>query len=32
MRYGYTLKDVAEHLGVHYATISRAVKRVEKRR
>ncbi|MEK6582627.1 MAG: transposase [Nitrospirota bacterium] len=32
IRYGYTLKDVAEHLGVHYATISRAVKRVEKRR
>lgn len=32
IRYGYTLKDVAEHLGVHYATISRAVKRVEKKR
>lgn len=32
VRYGYTLKDIAEHLDVHYATISRAVKRVEERR
>ena len=31
VRYGYTLKEVAEHLGVHYATISRAIKRVEQR-
>ncbi|GAB4418444.1 MAG: hypothetical protein OHK0032_14430 [Thermodesulfovibrionales bacterium] len=29
VRYGYTLKEIAKHLGVHYATISRAVKRVE---
>jgi len=27
--YGYTLKEIAEYLGVHYTTISRAVKRVE---
>ncbi|HLA37507.1 MAG TPA: sigma factor-like helix-turn-helix DNA-binding protein [Candidatus Brocadiales bacterium] len=25
--YGYTLKDIAERLGVYYATVSRAVKR-----
>jgi putative transposase len=31
VRYGYTLKEMAEHLGVHYATISRAIKRVEQR-
>jgi len=30
VRYGYTLKEMAEHLGVHYATISRAIKRLEK--
>ncbi len=30
--YGYTLKEIAEHLGVHYTTISRAVKRVEDER
>lgn len=29
IRYGYTLREIAEHLGVHYATISRAIKRVE---
>jgi REP element-mobilizing transposase RayT len=27
--YGYTMKEIADHLGVHYATISRAIKRVE---
>lgn len=32
IRYGYTLKDIAEYIGVHYATVSRAVKRGEKRR
>jgi putative transposase len=29
VRYGYTMKEIAEHLGLHYATISRAIKRVE---
>lgn len=29
---GYTLKEIAEYLGVHYTTISRAVKRVEDER
>lgn len=32
VRYGYTLKDIAEYLGVHYATISRTIKKVEERR
>jgi hypothetical protein len=31
IRYGYTLKDIAEHVGVHYTTISRIVRRVEAR-
>jgi putative transposase len=25
----YTLRAIAEHLGVHYSTVSRAVKRLE---
>ncbi len=29
VRYGYSMKEIAEHLGFHYATISRAIKRVE---
>ncbi len=29
VRYGYTLKDIAEHLSVHYTTVSRAVKKIE---
>lgn len=29
IRYGYTLKDIAEHIGVHYTTVSRAVKKIE---
>ena len=28
VRYGYTMKEIAEHLGFHYATISRAIKRM----
>jgi DNA-binding MarR family transcriptional regulator len=31
VHYGYTMKEIAEHLGLHYATISRAIKRVERR-
>ena len=30
VRYGYTMKEIAEHLGFHYATISRAIKRAER--
>jgi REP element-mobilizing transposase RayT len=29
VRYGYTMEEIAEYLGFHYATISRAIKRVE---
>ena len=27
--YGYTQKEIADFLGVHYATVTRAIKRVE---
>jgi REP element-mobilizing transposase RayT len=29
VRYGYTMKEISDHLGIHYATISRAIKRME---
>jgi DNA-binding MarR family transcriptional regulator len=29
LQYGYTLKDIAEYIGVHYSTVSRAIKRIE---
>jgi IS30 family transposase len=29
VRHGYTIKEIAGHLHFHYATISRAMKRVE---
>jgi DNA-binding MarR family transcriptional regulator len=28
--YGYTLTQIAEHLGVHYATISRRLRKLER--
>lgn len=28
-KYGYTLREIAEHLGVHYSTVSRALRRTE---
>ncbi|MBI5182128.1 MAG: helix-turn-helix domain-containing protein, partial [Nitrospirae bacterium] len=31
VRYGYTLKEIADYLGIHYTTISKAVKEVEGR-
>ncbi len=30
VRYGYTMKEIADHLSFHYATISRAIKRIER--
>jgi diketogulonate reductase-like aldo/keto reductase len=27
LQYGYTLKDTAEYIGVHYTTVSRAIKK-----
>lgn len=30
IEYGYTMKEVSEYLGVHYSTVSKAIKRVEK--
>jgi len=32
VRYGYTMKGIADHLGFHYATVSRAIKRAEGKR
>jgi AraC-like DNA-binding protein len=27
--FGYTLKEIADHLGMHYTTVSKAVKKEE---
>jgi len=27
--YGYSLNDIGDHLGVHYATVSKMVKRAQ---
>ncbi|MGH8104381.1 MAG: hypothetical protein ACREJQ_07665, partial [bacterium] len=29
VEYGYTMQEIARHLGLHYATVSRAVPRAE---
>jgi putative transposase len=29
LQYGYTLKEIAEYIGLHYTTVSRAIKKVE---
>ncbi|MEI9479393.1 MAG: helix-turn-helix domain-containing protein [Deltaproteobacteria bacterium] len=29
VEYGYTLKQIAQHLKIHYATVSRTVKELE---
>jgi len=31
LQYAYTLKEIAEYLGIHYSTVSRAVKRIEEK-
>jgi len=31
-QHGYRMKEIAEYLGIHYATVSRAVRRVEQRK
>jgi len=30
LQYGYTLKDIAEYIGVDYATVSRAIGEIER--
>jgi DNA-binding MarR family transcriptional regulator len=30
LQYGYTLKEIAEYIGVHYSTVSRAIKKIER--
>jgi len=30
LQYGYTLKDIAEFIGVHYTTVSRVIKKIER--
>ena len=29
LQYGYTLKDIAEYIGVHYTTVSRVIKKIK---
>lgn len=31
LQYGYTLKEIAEYIGVHYTTVSKVIKRIEGR-
>jgi DNA-binding MarR family transcriptional regulator len=30
LQYGYTLKDIAEYIGVHYTIVSRVIKKIER--
>jgi len=30
LQYGYSLKDIAEYIGVHYTTVSRVIKKIER--
>ena len=30
LKYGYTLKEIAEYIDVHYSTVSRVIKRIER--
>ena len=29
LQYGYTLKDIAEYIAVHYTTVDRVIKKIE---
>ena len=29
LQYGYTLKDIAEYIAVHYTAVSRVIKKIE---
>jgi len=29
LRYGYTLKDIVEYIGIYYTTVSKAIKNIE---
>jgi AraC-like DNA-binding protein len=29
LQYGYTLKDIAEYIGLYYTTVSRTIKKIE---
>jgi DNA-binding MarR family transcriptional regulator len=29
IKYGYTLKEIVEHLGIHYCTVVKAIKELE---
>jgi len=31
VKYGYTLKEIADHVGIHYTTVSKAVKRFDEK-
>ncbi|HSV30872.1 MAG TPA: hypothetical protein VLH40_02465, partial [Atribacteraceae bacterium] len=31
LKYGYTLKEIADSLGIHYATVSKIVQKMEKK-
>ena len=30
LQYRYTLKDIAEYISVHYTTVSRAIRKIER--
>jgi DNA-binding MarR family transcriptional regulator len=30
LKYSYIPKDIAEYIGVHYATVSRAIRKIER--
>jgi len=30
LKYGYTLKEIAEYIGIHYTTESKAIKKIER--